>query len=47
MNLGYTRSEVFAVIMKIKKEFILNRNKEFTVNNIIPIALKALSKEIK
>tara|TARA_Y100001968_G_C19371477_1_gene725328 strand:- start:583 stop:1263 length:681 start_codon:yes stop_codon:yes gene_type:complete len=48
VNLGYTRSEVFTVVMKIKNEFSLNKkNDEFTLNNIIPIALNGLSKEIK
>ena len=48
VNLGYTRSDVFSIVMKIKNEFALNKkNKDFTVNNIVPLALKALSKEIK
>lgn len=48
VNLGYTRSEVFTVVMKIKNEFSLNKkNNEFTLNNIIPIALNGLSKETK
>ena len=48
VNLGYTRSEVFSIVMKIKKDFTLNeKNKDFTVSNIVPAALKALSKEIK
>ncbi len=47
VNLGYTRSEVFSIIIKIKKEFSLKeKNKDFTVGNIVPIALKALSKDI-
>ena len=47
VNLGYTRSEVFSIIIKIKKEFALKeKNKDFTVGNIVPIALKALSKDI-
>ena len=47
VNLGYSRSEVFSIIIKIKKEFSLKeKNKDFTVNNIVPIALKALSKDI-
>ena len=47
VNLGYTRSEVFSIIIKIKKEFSLKeKNKDFTVSNIVPIALKALSKDI-
>ena len=45
VNLGFGRSEVFAVIMKIKKDFSVNKkNKEFTVNNIVPLALKELSR---
>ena len=48
VNLGYTRSEVFSIIIKIKEEFALQgKNKDFTVGNIIPVALKALSKDIK
>ena len=48
INLGYTRSEVFSIVMKIKKEFsIKEKNKDFTVGNIVPVALNALSKEIK
>ena len=48
VNLGYTRSDVFSIVMKIKHEFALNKkNKDFTVSNIVPVALKALSKEIK
>ena len=48
VNLGYTRSEVFTVVMQIKNEFSLNKkNNEFTLNNIIPIALNGLSKETK
>ena len=44
VNLGYSRSEVFSVVMKIKKDFILNnKNKSFTVSQIVPIALKELS----
>ena len=48
INLGYTRSEVFSVVMAIKKDF--NRKKinlDFTVNAIIPLALKELSKVVK
>jgi len=31
--------------MKIKKEFSINKkNQEFTVNNIVPLALKELSR---
>ena len=45
VNLGFGRSEVFVVIMKIKKDFSVNKkNKEFTVNNIVPLALKELSR---
>jgi holliday junction DNA helicase RuvA len=45
VNLGFGRSEVFAVIMNIKKEFSINKkNKEFTLNNIVPLALKELSR---
>lgn len=45
INLGYGRSEVFSVVMKIKNEFSNNKkNKLFTVNNIVPIALKELSR---
>ena len=45
VNLGYGRSEVFAVIMKIKKDFSINKkNKEFTVNHVVPLALKELSR---
>ena len=48
VNLGYNRSEVFSIIMKIKKEFTLkHESKDFTVGNVIPVALKALSEEIK
>ena len=44
VNLGYSRSEVFSVVMKIKKDFILNnKNINFTVSQIVPIALKELS----
>lgn len=44
VNLGYSRSEVFAVVMKIKKEFSSNHiNKNFTVSQVVPIALKELS----
>ena len=46
VNLGYSRSEVFSVVMKIKKDFSLNNeNKNFTVSQIVPIALKELSGE--
>ena len=45
VNLGFGRSEVFSVIMKLKKDFSINKkNKEFTVNNIVPLALKELSR---
>ena len=45
INLGYGRSEVFLVVMRIKNEFSNNKkNKLFTVNNIVPIALKELSR---
>ena len=44
VNLGYSRSDVFSVVMKIKKDFSLNnKNKNFTVSQIVPIALKELS----
>ena len=44
VNLGYSRSEVFSVVMRIKKDFSLNnKNKNFTVSQIVPIALKELS----
>ena len=44
VNLGFGRSEVFAVVMKIKKEFSINKkNRDFTVNDIVPLALKELS----
>ena len=48
VNLGYNRSEVFSAIMKIKKEFTLkHKSKDFTVGNIIPLALNALTKVTK
>ena len=48
INLGYTRSEVFSVVMAIKKDFNLTKiNLDFTVNAIIPFALKELSKVVK
>ena len=48
VNLGFGRSEVFTVVMKIKKDFSINKkNKEFTVNNIVPLALKELSRWTK
>ena len=41
INLGYGRSEVFLVVMKIKNDFSNKKqNKLFTVNTIVPIALK-------
>ena len=44
VNLGYSRSEVFSVVMKIKNDFSLNnKNQNFTVSQIVPIALKELS----
>ena len=48
VNLGYTRSEVFSKVMRIKKEFTMEqKSKDFTVGNIIPLVLRDLSKEIK
>ena len=48
VNLGFTRSEVFSIVMKIKKEFTLKqKSKDFTVSNIIPLALNALTQETK
>ncbi len=48
VNLGYNRSEVFSILMKIKKEFSLkHKTKEFTVGNIIPLALNALTQVTK
>ena len=45
VNLGFGRSEVFTVVMQIKKDFSINKNnQEFTVNNIVPLALKELSR---
>jgi Holliday junction DNA helicase RuvA len=44
VNLGYSRSEVFSVVMKIKNDFSPNNiSKNFTVSQIVPIALKELS----
>ena len=44
VNLGYSRSEVFSVVMKIKNDFSSNNiSKNFTVSQIVPIALKELS----
>ena len=47
VNLGYSRSEVFSVVMKIKNDSSLNTNKSFTISQIIPIALKELSGRIE
>ena len=48
INLGYTRSEVFSVVMNIKRDFNLKKvDIDFTVNSIIPLALKELSKVVK
>ena len=48
INLGYTRSEVFSVVMEIKRDFNLKKvDIDFTVNSIIPLALKELSKVVK
>lgn len=48
INLGYTRSEVFSVVMNIKREFNLKKvDIDFTVNAVIPLALKELSKVVK
>ena len=48
INLGYTRSEVFTVVMNIKRDFNLkNVDIDFTVNSVIPLALKELSKVVK
>ena len=44
VNLGYSRSEVFSVVMKIKNDTSPNNiSKNFTVSQIVPIALKELS----
>ena len=44
VNLGYNRSEVFSIVIKIKKEFSLkHETKDLTVGNIIPLALNALT----
>ena len=43
VNLGYSRSEVFSVVMKIKNDTNLSANIDFTVSQIVPIALKELS----
>ena len=48
VNLGYSRSEVFSIVMKIKKEFTLKyESKDLTVGNIIPLALKVLTQVTK
>tara|TARA_A100001015_G_scaffold301370_1_gene388102 strand:+ start:1132 stop:1809 length:678 start_codon:yes stop_codon:yes gene_type:complete len=47
INLGYSKSEVFSVVMKIKNDTSLNTNKNFTVSKIVPIALKELSGKIE
>jgi Holliday junction DNA helicase RuvA len=48
INLGYTRSEVFSVVMNIKRDFNLKKvDINFSVNSIIPLALKELSKVVK
>ena len=48
INLGYTRSEVFPVVMNIKRDFNLKKvDIDFTVNSVIPLALKELSKVVK
>jgi Holliday junction DNA helicase RuvA len=43
VNLGYSRSEVFSVVMRIKNDTYLSTNIDFTVSQIVPIALKELS----
>ena len=48
VNLGYNRSEVFSIVMKIKKEFSLkHETNDLTVGNIIPVALNALTQVTK
>ena len=48
INLGYTRSEVFSVVMNIKRDFNLKKfDIDFNVNSVIPLALKELSKVVK
>ena len=48
INLGYTRSEVFSIVMNIKRDFNLKKvDIDFTVNSVIPLALKKLSKVVK
>ena len=45
INLGYGRSEVFTVVMKIKNDFSRKKkNKLFTVSAIVPLALQELSR---
>ena len=45
INLGYGRSEVFSVVMKIKNDFSKDKkNKLLTMNSILPLALKELSR---
>ncbi len=45
VNLGFGRSEVFSIVMKNKKDFSINKeNKNFTVNNVVSLALKELSR---
>ena len=45
VNLGFGRSDVFLAVMEIKNDFSSNsKNKEFTVENIVPLALKKLSR---
>ena len=48
VNLGYNRSEVFSIVMKIKKEFNLkHESKDFTVGYIIPLALNVITQVTK
>ncbi len=47
VNLGYSRSDVFSVVMKIKNDTSLETYKNFTVSKIVPIALKRLSGSIE
>jgi Holliday junction DNA helicase RuvA len=45
INLGYGRSEVFSVVMKIKNDFSKDKKNELlTMNSILPLALKELSR---
>jgi holliday junction DNA helicase RuvA len=45
VNLGFSRSEAFSVVMKIKKDFSVKKeNKNFTVSYVVPLALKELSR---